>query len=313
MVSTRYGRVTVRSGDEEVVSEAEIGPSLPVRASFTDSVAVSMDGRLVYEGPLPVVLDRDSTRLPAIRRAAWLSWGGGGRRREDLQKPGAEIYYRNIELEGHQARWQTLSCFAALFADIDQTTGFEPSMSLANACYRLGRFTFARIHLAIAARASDADSTRIAYLQGLMDWELGDTVELSDAGVRGNYHRAMLALREGEQERAIELLEAYLAWHPRAYRPRLMLAYLTGNLGMAARCLDENPGSPEALCVMAELGYGPARADLETLVSTGTGADVALDNFLDEIKHGQWRHGRRYEHSPETWGATMRLPEELKY
>lgn len=313
MVSTRYGRVSVRSGDEEVVADAPIGPSIPVTAAFADSVAVAMDGRVVYEGPLPIVLDRDSTRLPFIRQASRLSWGGGGRRAGDLQGPGAAAYFRNIELEGYQSRWQTLNCLAALFAGIDQNTGFEPSMSLANTCYRLGRFSLARIHLAIAANTPGADTARVVYLRGLIDWEGGDTVRLDAAGVRGNYHRAMLALRDRDRDRAIELLEEYLEWNPEAFRPRLMLAYLTGNVGLAARCCDENPGSPEALAVMAELGYAPARAELETLVSTATGADVALANFLDEIKHGRWRHGRRYEYTPQSWSATLRFPEELKY
>jgi hypothetical protein len=92
----------------------------------------------------------------------------------------------------------------------------------------------------------------------------------------------------------------------------VVLAYLTNDRLLAAQCTRENPGSPEALAVLSELGDLQAGEDLETLVSTRTGADSALENFLNEMKTGNWRHGRRYEHTPEAFGEELAFPEFLK-
>jgi hypothetical protein len=122
----------------------------------------------------------------------------------------------------------------------------------------------------------------------------------------------MLAIQAGDSTEAIEYLESLIATKSTAFRPRLMLAYLTDNLQLAARCAMENPGSLEALAVLVELGYTPARDALLSLTSDGTGNYQACRRFLDEVKSGVWKHGRRYEHVPPSLKGTYDFPERLK-
>ncbi len=316
MTAPRYGVVSVSSKGSPVVTDSPIGPTQVVSGRFQDSIIVVIDGSIVYEGPLPIVLNPDSSRLADVRQSARMSWGwknADGYTRFDLENDQTGKFARNIELEGHQSRWETLSCFAALLSKPSTTAGFEACMSLANTCYRLGRFTFAQNFLYGAERCSEADTGRIDYLRGLISWERGDTVDFVSADAQSYYHRALQAIAAKDLEKATGFLRTYLEWNPSAFRPRLVLAYLTEDRLLAARCLNENPGSPEALAVLSELGYAPAQSDLATLVSTRTGADIALENFRNEMKNGIWRHGRRYEYTPAALGEELAFPVFLKY
>lgn len=315
MIATRPATVTVRGLDgETLVEQAPIGPRTAVTGAFTDGIEVEFDGMTVFRGELPVPLSRDTAGLGALRESARLSWGDGGHRNSELMGEQAFQYARNIELEDLGSKWWTLSTFAVAFLQVSEgqkpSVSREAALSAANTCYKLGRLDRARIWASLAnfkEKTPEAD-----YLLGLIAWERGQAVDWGEAGVLANYHRALTAIREGDRARAVELLSAYVKEFPDAYRPRLALAYLTRDLHAAIRLSMENPGSPEALAVLNELGYAPAAADLQTLVDTRTGSDVALDDFMKEITEGVWRHGRRYEYTHPDLETIFPFPDYLK-
>jgi hypothetical protein len=316
MIATRPATVTVRELEGAVlVDRAPIGPRTKVGAEFTDGIEVELDGERVFRGRLPLVLSRDTSGLGALQESSRLSWGDRGvhttyelRREEGFQ------YARNIEMEELASKWWTLGAFAVAHLQVSEgqkaSVPKEAILSAANTCYKLGRLDRAKIWARLVnfkGGMPEAD-----YLLGLIAWEKGETVEWGTAGILANYHRALTALHEGDHTRAVELLRDYVDQYPESYRPRLALAYLTRDREAAIRLAMENPGSPEALAVLKELGYAPAAAALETLVDTQTGSDVALADFLAEIKEGRWRHGRRYEYVHPEFASSFPFPEYLK-
>lgn len=315
MVATQAGTVTVSDADGVVLSSQPIGPATAVAGSFAERLAVVLDGDTVFAGELPLVLDRDTTRLDSLRRLSELSWGIGTHDKSELATSEGLRYAPNVEMEALGSKWWTLSAFAAAWFGIVEAQ--EPSvpvdqvMSVARTLYRLGRLDHARLWAQLAnfkQPTPEAD-----YMLGLIAWELGQAVDFGSAGVEADYHRALLALADEDPSGAIDYLRAYTDTHPAAFRPRLLLAYLSRDLSLAAACAMENPGSPEALAVLAELGYGPAEDALTTLVDTATGSDIALADFVSEIQSGTWRHGRRFEYTHASFQSTFPFPQSLKY
>lgn len=316
MIATRPGHVTVKTLDgTTVVSGQLISPTNVVSGSFSDGLVVVLDGVEVFRGSLPLELDRSTAGLDSLRLWSDRSWGIGDHNKSELSTAAGFEYARNIEMECAASKWWTLSAFAVAF--LDPVAGQQESvpasqvLSAANTCYRLGRLDMANVWARLVnfkEPMPEAD-----YLLGLIAWEKDDSVDFGSAGTLANYHRALRALRNGDRALAVDLLREYIAAYPCAFRPRLALAYLTSDLDLAMRCSMENPGSPEALAVLRELGYGPAGGALETLVDTATGSDVALADFVREITTGQWRHGRRYEHDHPMLEDRFGFPNYLKY
>lgn len=315
MTATREATVTVVDYQDRVVAaEQPIGPNEVVSGAFSGGLRVVLDGDTVFDGALPLVLDQSTAGLDSLQAWSALSWGTGTHDKSELTTADGLRYARNVEMEELGSKWWTLSAFASAWFDIAQAqqpgVPADQVLSVANTLYRLGRLDRAQLWARLVNFKEP--SPQADHLLGLIAWEQGDTVDFGNAGLEANYHRALLAIGRGAHGEAVSLLQAYVKEYPKAFRPRLLLAYLTRDLALAAACSMENPGSPEALAVMKELGYAPAQHALSTLVDTATGSDVALNDFLAEITQGAWRHGRRYEYTHPSLANTFAFPEELK-
>ncbi len=316
MVATRPGRASVRNLDGAVIiDDAPIGPTAKITGEFQEGVEAIIDGEVVFCGQLPILLDDSDENLSSLRAIAKLSWGDGGHRANELATLEGFTYATNVELEDLGSKWWTLSGMAAAFFDFTKAqnpaVSIDQCISLANACYKLGRLDLARVYTHMIDFKGGHPACD--YLKGLIAWEKGETVDFGDAGILAQYHRALQAIAANDHSGAQALLEEYVQTYPRSFRPRLALAYLRRDLSLAAQCVSENPGSPEALWVLAELGYGPAARELQTLVDTATGSDIALDNFVNEVTRGTWRHGRRYEHTHAALAERFPFPDDLRY
>ncbi len=316
MVATRDATVTVVDYEGRTIVAGEpVGPSAVVSGSFSDGVRVVLDGDTVFDGNLPLVLDPDIDGLDSLQAWSALSWGTGTHDKSELGTVDGLRYARNVEMEDLGSKWWTLSAFASAWFDIAQAqqpdVPVEQVLSVANTLYRLGRLDRAKLWARLVNFKEP--TPRADYLLGLIAWEQGDTVDFGGAGLEASYHRALQAIARGAYGEAISLLQGYVSEHPKAFRPRVLLAYLTRDLTLAAACSMENPGSPEALAVLNELGYEPAEQALATLVDTATGSDRALADFMVEITQGTWRHGRRYEYTHPALTNTFAFPDYLKY
>ncbi len=172
----------------------------------------------------------------------------------------------------------------------DGKVDIQRVISTANACYRLGRFDLVDKLLVLAGDAPDAD-----YLRGLVAWERGKKVDFGDAGLESYYHRALLAIRDGETEAAVEWLDKLIDKRPAVYRPRLLRACLTKNAKAANALAGENPASPEAQLVRELLDLRDAAGEKEKLLRHNPGAAEQVEAFREELTKGEWQHVRRYE------------------
>jgi len=317
LVATHHGLATVKNLDGTIiVSDAPVGPGEKTQGVFTDGIEVVLNGRQVFRGELPVAIDRDVSGMQALEESAALSWGDHeNHKKRELEQAESFKYARNIEMEDIQSKWWTLNAFAVAHFDFqkafDASVTAEQCLSAANTCYRLGRINEAWVYARIAQGKSA--SPEADYLMGLIAWERGEAVDFGNAGVLANYKQALQAIAQNDKPAARALLREYIQAYPGSFRPRLALALLTTDYGLASACLAENPGSPEALWVMAQLGSVKAKQDLETLVDTETGSDVALQNFKKEVKMGQWRHSRRFEYNHAEFNSHFTFPDELSY
>ncbi len=291
LTAMRDGAVTVHDADGVVIDNQQVGPSTVISGTYVNPLNVFLDGRQAFSGSLPLTIPNNYSEYEPIRHSAQLA-----RTTSNLADGYDRVF--TIEMEPVASREQTLSGLAASKLDPALAPVGQPSrvLSAARAHYNLGRLDAARTFLGLVdtlTYPSYADT--VCWLDALIAWEKGEPVDFRSAGVIATYHRALAALATGERAEAVTLLQEYVDAHPGTYRPRLLLAYLTDDLALAGRCAMENPGSPEALYVLASLGHPPAAAALVELLSVSTDCDLALLDFVREASQGVWRHGRRFE------------------
>lgn len=166
----------------------------------------------------------------------------------------------------------------------------ERATSLANTCYRWG-------HLSLAEKlAREAgDSPQADHLLALIAWERGQEVDFGSAGEDSFHHRALLAVRNDDTEKAIEWLDKLIEARPGVYRPRLLRAWLNKDVSAAKDLAETNPASPEAQLVLELLGVEGAADTRKELVENNPGAERMVEDFRRELTEGLWRHVRRYD------------------
>lgn len=162
-------------------------------------------------------------------------------------------------------------------------------ISLGNTAYRWG-------HLDLALRCAElaGEWPEARYLAALVKYEKTGKADWAKTGVDGLWPKAAQAVAEKDTEQAIRLLDELLAVRPKAWRPRLMRAYLGRDAAAAAKLVLENPASAEAQYVAGQLGDAEAAKLAQRLVENNPGAPEALAGFVALLKEGKLPPLRRY-------------------
>jgi hypothetical protein len=298
LTATKMYDVVVEDFDGNELATGRIGPALPVLAGSCP------DNRIVVKTPGGAELMRQSfpLELPdnlhpwydSLYASCIRSYTGSGNyaRIPDSDNLGGDKDSRrgfNYELEGLQNNTDALRGYHGLSAAEAVSADDDPAyiMSVARVCHRYGCLDKAAELCDLVTEGDHA--AEAVYLKGLIAWERGEeAVDFTGAGTQANYHKALRALQSGSTETAISLLEEYVAAFPEGYRPALALAYLNRDLSAARALAARNPGSPEAVWVLDELGEPGAQTDLGSLVTNNPGAQDAVDRFRDEVTGGTW-------------------------
>lgn len=188
-------------------------------------------------------------------------------------------------------------------------------VSLAYACYRIGDFGNATslADKVLELHAIDPDAH---HVKGLIAYEQGrpEAAEhLARAGIQAHYVRALLAVAAGRDQDALALLGSMLHAVPRAFRPRLLHAWLLARSGKAVDALprarvlfDGNAASPEAAEVLSRVALVCGKKELadeaaaarDALVTGNPDAERQLGLFRAELDRGKWAYVARYRTEP---------------
>ena len=322
------GKVEVTDGGQRVLAAGLAGPGKVLEGSFSDRMWVKIDGRLVADVSMPVLCTpptgKKAGASPAADGPPPLAYGDvkeiyeekvkplGGPCRPELEviagNHGTPSPQDDLRLAGQIVRGGPRAVVAANARGRDEArpstargsneagsarpfaVDADRALSAANCCYRLG-------HLDLAGKLCDLIGRRpeTDYLRGLIAWERGQKVDFAAAGLDSNYHRAMLAIQNGNKDKAVELLKQLVAARPKVYRPRLMLAYLTKDAALASALADENPGSPEAQLVGELLGVAGAKEAKDSLLQNNPSAAEQVEAFRAELTAGKWQHMPRFK------------------
>lgn len=291
--------------DSPILSGQAVGPGIVLSGSFSEGLRVLADGREVCNVRLPLVFSDDTSAVDRIRQMAHRSGGwtdGSGKpydRIASKESLDAERMY-NYELEGPQNRTWMLNSLGALIAVNNVSAQDDPDVlvSMANTAYRHGAFggsgnTVVESYLEYIG---DRRPQHTNYLLALMALEKGDPADFSNTVIEGAYFRALDHIAQGNTAQAVDELDGLLQERPDAIRPRLLRAYLERDLQDALYCLERVPGAIECWAVLKELGYPNAESTLASLLEQEGSANVRLDDFLNELTLGTWRHERRIEY-----------------
>ncbi len=268
--------VTPDGATRKAAGRLQPGSTLTLEADGASRLTVGVDGKTVADPAWPRSYADTTGRHPKVKAQ-------GGKYRLELEAitnhlgaPTDKDAIRVVEKMARSGQW---------------SDDPERLISLANTVYRYGRFDLAEKILARLA----GDNPAADLLRGLIAWERGRDVDFGAAGVEANYHRALLAIRAGRTDRAVELLKQMVARRPTVYRPRLLLAYLTGDRKLAEALLDENPASAHGLLVLQMLGDDRAGKELKDLIGEYKPLARAVRRFRAEITEGTWHHAARYK------------------
>ena len=280
LVAFRHGPVRVLSGGAEVAA-GESGPHTPIQGTFDGKELVVRRGDAeIFRQTFP--LDRPvpakDEEIPAEMQAVLA----------DLKNFGGQPE-RRLEMEQiHNNEGAPVAQDAVQAARKFEGDDAAHALSLARTCYRVGAFEEAE---ALAKRFPGAEAD---FVLGLIALERGETTDFGQAGVEADYLRALDLHRLGNTEGALEKVNAFLAVHPTAFRPRLARAYWAEDLDAARALSDENPGSPEALVVRRMLGDDTVKADLHSLLQGNPDAEEQIQQFSAEIHRGEFQALKRY-------------------
>ncbi|MBD3345428.1 MAG: DUF5107 domain-containing protein [Chitinivibrionales bacterium] len=292
-----------------ILENSLVGPGIVLTGSFTHGLRITAGGEELCNVQLPLVYEDNSADWAALRESA---------QRSDLAHhlPLDASHGLNYELEDVAAKTRVLSSLASLLAVENITSADDPDIlvSMANAAYRHGGFD-------VVARYCDSIGDRrpqqTAYLQALMDLETTGSGDFSNTPIEGNYFKALQYIKDGTPSLALAELDELLAQRPNALRPRLMRAWLNNDIDDALIAVENNPGSIEAWTVLNELGYAGAADKLTGLLDQNIHATYRMNDFLDELQNGNWRHERRFEYEHTWWEEIDHImplfPDNLKY
>lgn len=259
LAASRNMDVRVTDGSGKAVARGPVGPHTILRGQFDGTKLAVAEGEKVLMSqtfPLDRPVPGKDTQVPPEVRARF------------------NAILASVNLEGETVARNEGTQGALM--------GIATNPRIA---YRFGQFDQA-MKLLTNDRSPDAD-----YLRGLMRWEQGLPVDFGTAGWQADYMRALLAVRIGDKQRAIERVDGYLKNVPNAWYPRLARAYWRGDKAAARTLADENPGSPEAQLVLKLLGE---EHELDALLENNPQADTHVANFEGQITKGTWSHLPRY-------------------
>ncbi len=286
LVSPRSARAEVTNASGKLLATGPVGPHNPLALPATKGLVIKLDGRKVADLTLPLTFADTRKRHAEVKPL-------GGKLRLELEQ--------NVNHIGAPTARDAIRRGAELL-EAGNAADPEVALSLAKTCYRYGHLdTAAGLVKMLGGDPKAREGTD--YLRGLIAWERGQKVDFGKAGLDANYMRALLSIQEGNPNAAIALLKTLIAKRPTVYRPRLLLAYLTGDVKLAERMADENPAMPEAQLVLELLGSKSAGEAKEALLRNNPDATRQLRAFEQELTKGQWRHTPRYQ---------PLLPEDLR-
>jgi hypothetical protein len=238
LVTSRPGLVEIDDDTQANVAAGTVGPHQPLHGQFSGrSLIVRFNGRTVLAQDFPLTLPQQGDVPPAHIQAEFLALRDWRQDPERFEKDG---YGRNMGAKG---------LVDGLVAGRRMQQGPpERALSLARVCQRLGDLDQAN------RLATLADVPESGMVLGLVAMEQQQPVDFGRAGWQADGLRALQARSSGNTDGAIHHLRSYLSWVPRAWYPRLWLAYWTNDHGLAQALAAENPASPEAQWVLQQLG-----------------------------------------------------------
>ncbi len=294
MVATRGAAAVVTDDTGNVVAQGPIGPHTIVKGIFNKKLTVTLDGVKVLEQTFPLDLPTPSKENVFAATGA----NTGSTVPEDVRNTFQALLDRRnpaknptyYEQEGFCANEGALTMRNVLPVAKTLGAGGDPTgaLSVARGAYRLGDLANAE-RIAKLYPGPEAD-----FLLGLVAWEQGKPAEFGKAGVEANYHRAMLAVQQGDVKAAIAYLDALVAVVPTAYYPRLMRAYLAKDVQGEQALAAENAASPEAQLVLELLGVAGAQAEKDALLKNNPEAAAQVAHFAEQITKGQWQPVPRF-------------------
>lgn len=311
------------TNSQPIIDNQVLGPSNVLNGSFSQGLRVVVDGKEVCNVKLPLVLPDNKEKYARVKMMADLSGGAASFNNADWKTRAVVLdscdarWRFNYELEGPYGKDLMMNSLAVLPAVDKVSSNDDPDVliSMANAAYRHGAFDVVEKYLGFVGNRRPSET---AYLRALIAWEKSGKTgsgDFTNAPIEANYFKAMLKIRAGDKGSAITLLSELLNQRPNAIRPRLMRAFLTKDLQDALYCKRLVPGSLELWAVLKELNYPSANTNLANLLKQDAIAGTRLDDFLGEIKNGNWRHEPRIEYQ-SIWFKEALLPEfpsTLKY
>lgn len=288
LMASREANARVSDKTGKVVAEGPVGPYTILSGRYQGTLKVLLDGKLVLEQALPLempVPSRDLVYLAEKNNPNKIP----NEVMKDFQfildqRNRKRVGYWEEESFAHNEGVTRLRDVRGAAKNIQ---GGDPAYinSIARAVYRLGYFDEAE-RLAKLAPGPEADFTL-----GLLAWEQGGTVHFGEAGPESGYHRALLAMQNGDKADAVKQVDVLLADSPDAWLPRLARCYWAEDKPGAKVLAAENPASPEAQLVLKLLGE---THELNSLVSNNPSAKVHVEIFEGSLTQGTWSHIPRF-------------------
>ncbi|MFP4141611.1 MAG: DUF5107 domain-containing protein [Phycisphaerae bacterium] len=275
IIAPREAKATVQDADGKTLGQGPVGPHTPLTVPKRKTMVVKLDGKIVAQMNWPKEYKDTRDRHAEVKAL-------GGKFRIELE-----------EISNHRGApriWHAMR-EAQKMLKAGKAPDTEYALSIARGCYRYGHFEKA-LKL---AKLADPDSEQTDLLEGLIAWERGRKMDFASAGVDSYYHRALLALQQGNKGKAVAWAGKLIDKRPGVYRPRLALAYWTKDAALAGKLAEENPASPEAQLVLSLLGDKSAAEEMSKLLTGNPGGKEQVDAFKAAITKGTWRHIKRYK------------------
>ncbi|MFP4354270.1 MAG: DUF5107 domain-containing protein [Phycisphaerae bacterium] len=267
-------RLQVKGSDNSARARLEPGQLLKLQARPEAEVEISINGQVAAS--LPLTFADTTDKHPKVKTL-------GGKLRIEKESISNHV--------GAPTDKDAIRIVENMIKKNSWPGDTELLVSLANTCYRYGRFDLVDKALQyIGPTDPDGD-----FLRGLMAWERGEKVDFGSAGIEANYHRALLAVQDNQTDKAVRYLKQFIDKYPGAFRPQLLLAWLEKDKSAAEKLLAANPASAKALLVLKMLGDEQAGEDLKAMIDSYKPLSEDVRRFRAEITEGKWQHMPRYQ------------------
>lgn len=291
-------QVEITDFSGNLLGSGKIGPKEPPLQGTCQNNQIRIktsSGVLLMEQKFPLPLENDLEPVRNLHKLCDRSfWGGGPLSRfptATFNKTTDNRRGLNYELEGLQNNTDGLRDYQALRASdyITQKTATDSSWyvaSIARVCLRYKRFERA-LKLCDYLQTTD-NQNEADLIKGFVALERKQEPQFSQSNVKTNYFKALDAIKNNNQSQAINLLTEYTGTYPKAFRARLLLAYLKKDRYELQRLTVIDPASPELVWVASQLGLPNASSDLTTILNGNFGGQEYLDRFISEATKGVW-------------------------